>query len=153
MALSQGSNDVANAIGPVAAIIMMIGKVQGTDADTQIPLWLLIMGGVGIAIGIALLGKNVMTTLGEKITKLNHTRGFAVEFSASTTVLLASNLGLPVSTTHASVGAITGVGMARGIGAIDIRVIAKIFLYWLITIPVSATTCALIFWILQMLFR
>ena len=153
MALSQGSNDVANAIGPVAAIIMMIGKIQGTDTDAQIPLWLLIMGGVGIAIGIALLGKNVMTTLGEKITKLNHTRGFSVEFSASTTVLLASNLGLPVSTTHASVGAITGVGIARGIGAIDIRVIAKIFLYWLITIPVSATTCALIYWILQMIFR
>lgn len=157
LALSQGSNDVANAIGPVAAILFMLADINAehpalTGGGATIPLWLLIMGGVGIATGIACLGKNVMATLGERITRLNHTRGFSVELSAASTVLFASNLGLPVSTTHASVGAIVGVGLAKGFGAVDFRVLYQIFIYWLITIPVAAVTCSLIFLILKALF-
>lgn len=152
LALSQGSNDVANAIGPVAAILFIassasaVGEVGG---QTVVPFWLLCMGGIGIACGIACLGRNVIKTLGERITKLNHTRGFAVDFSAATTVFLASNLGLPISTTHASVGSIVGVGLAKGFGAVDFRVLYKVFLYWLITIPISAFTGVILFFILK----
>lgn len=149
LALSQGSNDVANAIGPVAAILFIINSSDVIGEQTVVPFWLLCMGGFGIACGIACLGKNVMSTLGERITKLNHTRGFSVDFSAATTVFLASNFGMPISTTHASVGAIVGVGLAKGFGAVDFRVLYKIFLYWLITIPISAFTCVILYFILS----
>ncbi len=148
VALSQGANDVANAIGPVAAVYM-IAKGAGFVAKADVPLWLLALGGCGIAVGIALLGYKVMVTVGERITTLNNTRGFAVDFGAATTVLLASNLGLPVSTTHAAVGSVVGVGLARGFQAVDLRVLGKIVVYWVITVPVAAFTSIVIFQLLK----
>ncbi len=148
VALSQGANDVANAVGPVIAIyyIATTGSMLG---DLDMPVWLLIMGGVGIAFGIMALGHKVMGTVGEKITRINNSRGFSVAFSAATTVLMASNLGMPVSTTHASVGAVMGVGLARGFHAVDFRVLGKIVLYWVLTIPIAGFSSIVIFQILR----
>ena len=147
VALSQGANDVANAIGPVIAIYFI--ATQGSLAGRMdIPIWLLMLGGVGIAVGIAVLGHKVMGTVGERITKMNNTRGFAVAFSSATTVLMASNLGLPVSTTHATVGSVVGVGLARGFHAVDFRVLAKIFLFWVLTVPIAGFSSIVIFQIL-----
>jgi PiT family inorganic phosphate transporter len=122
VALSQGANDVANAIGPVAAIYLVAGNSE-IMGQAVVPLWLLITGGVGIAAGICLLGHKVMTTIGERITSINNSRGFAVDFSAATTVLIATNLGMPVSSTHSAVGAVVGVGLASGWAAVDFRVL------------------------------
>ncbi len=146
VAISQGANDVANAIGPVASIYFMS---QEMGDGGELPLWLLGMGGIGIACGISLLGYKVIATLGQRITKLTNTRGFAVAFGAATTVLLASHLGMPVSTSHAAVGAIVGVGVARGFKAVDFRVLSKIVLYWLLTVPVTAFTCIVIYQIMR----
>ncbi|UZP66363.1 inorganic phosphate transporter [Desulfovibrio mangrovi] len=148
VAISQGANDVANAIGPVAAIYM-IARDHQMLASAEVPLWLLIMGGIGIAVGIAMLGHKVMDTVGEKITQLTNTRGFAVDFGAATTVLMASNLGMPVSTTHAAVGSIVGVGLARGFGAVDFRVLFKIVIYWVLTVPIAAFSSIVIFQLLR----
>ncbi|GFM34710.1 inorganic phosphate transporter [Desulfovibrio subterraneus] len=148
VAISQGANDVANAIGPVAAIYM-IARDHKMMASAEVPIWLLVMGGVGIAVGIALLGHKVMATVGEKITQLTNTRGFAVDFGAATTVLMASNLGMPVSTTHAAVGSIVGVGLARGFGAVDFRVLFKIVIYWVLTVPIAAFSSIVIFQLLR----
>lgn len=151
VALSQGANDVANAIGPVAAIYIL-ARQHNLLSKVDVPLWLLIMGGVGIALGITLLGHKVMGTVGERITKMNNSRGFAVAFGSATTVLMASNLGLPVSTTHAAVGSVVGVGLARGFAAVDFRVLGKIVLYWVLTIPIAALSCVIILTILRFLF-
>ncbi len=151
VALSQGANDVANAIGPVIAIYYIAVEGKMTD-NLEIPIWLLLVGGVGIACGILLLGYKVMDTVGERITKMNNTRGFSVAFSAATTVLMASNLGLPVSTTHATVGSVVGVGLARGFQAVDFRVLGKILLYWVLTVPIAGFSCIIIFQILRWLF-
>ena len=148
VALSQGANDVANAIGPIAAIYVLAKHGQFM-AQAEVPFWLLAMGGAGIAMGICLLGHKVMSTVGEKITTLTNTRGFAVEFSAATTVLAASKMGLPVSTTHAAVGAVTGVGLARGFKAVDFTVLGKIVVYWLLTVPIAALTSIVIFQLLK----
>ena len=144
MAFSHGANDVANAIGPVAGIV---GIAQSGTVGTTIgiPIWLLGIGGIGIAIGCLTWGRKVMRTVGTKITNLNHTRGFSVEFAAATTVLFASKLGMPVSTSHTVVGAVIGVGLARGLEAIDLSVIKKIIISWLLTVPVAAGTSAAIF--------
>ena len=151
VALSQGANDVANAIGPVIAIWFI--ATQGSLAgQMDVPVWLLVMGGLGIATGIAVLGHKVMGTVGERITKMNNTRGFAVAFSSATTVLMASNLGLPVSTTHATVGSVVGVGLARGFHAVDFRVLAKILLFWVLTVPIAGFSCIVIFQILRWIF-
>ena len=150
VALSQGANDVANAIGPVAAIYM-IAKDHVLTAKAEVPMSMLVMGGLGIAMGIALLGYKVMGTVGEKITTLTNTRGFAVDFGAASTVLFASNLGLPVSTTHAAVGAVTGVGLARGFQAVDFRVLARIVAYWVATVPIAALTSIVFFVLLKWL--
>lgn len=148
VALSQGANDVANAIGPVAAVYM-IARGSGFGATADIPFWLMGLGGLGIAVGIALLGYKVMVTVGQRITALNNTRGFAVDFGAATTVLVASNMGLPVSTTHAAVGSVVGVGLARGFQAVDMRVLGKIVIYWVVTVPVAAFTSIIIFQLLR----
>ncbi|WP_027183561.1 inorganic phosphate transporter [Desulfovibrio inopinatus] len=148
VAISQGANDVANAIGPVAAIYLIAREGQ-LFQKAEVPLFLLFLGGIGIALGIAILGYKVMATVGEKITVLTNTRGFAVDFGAATTVLLASNMGLPVSTTHAAVGSVVGVGIARGFGAVDFRVLGKIVVYWVITVPIAALTSILFFQILK----
>lgn len=147
LAISHGANDVSNAIGPVAAIYgISKGNLTGSGG---IPFWIMAMGGTGIALGTFCLGHKVMHTMGKRITKLTNTRGFAVAFGAATTVLLASNLGMPISTTHAAVGAIVGVGVARGFSAVDFRVLYKIGIYWVLTLPIAAITCIIIYEILR----
>jgi PiT family inorganic phosphate transporter len=150
VALAQGANDVANAIGPLAVIYFLVktGSVGGT---VPVPVFLLLFGGIGIACGIAMAGHRVMETMGKKITTLSNTRGFCVEFSAATTVLVASKMGLPVSTTHAAVGGVLGVGLARGIEAVNFGIVFKIMLYWVLTVPAAAVTSMVIFKILQFL--
>ncbi|MDD5451904.1 MAG: inorganic phosphate transporter [Desulfovibrionales bacterium] len=151
MALSQGANDVANAIGPLALIYFFVsnGSIGG---QIEVPITLLLFGGVGIAAGIAMWGHRVIETMGHKITTLTNTRGFSVEFGAATTVLLASKMGLPVSTTHAAVGSVIGVGLARGIEAVNFRIVGQIMLYWFITVPIAAITSMVIYKILCLIF-
>jgi len=156
VALAHGSNDVANAIGPLAVIYSLakpgidIAAMDSVGTSVQVPFFLLLFGGVGIACGIAMAGARVMDTIGRKITTLTNARGFAVEFAAATTVMFASKLGLPVSTTHAAVGGVLGVGMARGIEAVNFRIVYKIMLYWILTVPAAAVTSMIIFKILQL---
>jgi len=144
VAFSHGANDVANAIGPVAAIVPL-ASTGDMNPTAQIPVYLLALGGVGIAIGCLTWGKRVMKTVGGRITKLTNTRGFSVDFGAATTVLIASKLGLPISTSHTVVGAVIGVGLARGLEAVDLNVIKKIIISWLLTVPIAAATSAAIF--------
>ncbi|MEF2145763.1 MAG: inorganic phosphate transporter [Desulfovibrionaceae bacterium] len=151
VALSQGANDVANAIGPVAAIYL-IAREHVLLPTAEVPIGILVMGGLGISVGIAVLGHKVMSTVGEKITTLTNTRGFAVDFGAASTVLVASNMGLPVSTTHAAVGGVVGVGLARGFSAVDFRVLGKIVVYWVLTVPIAAFTSIVLFVLLKWLF-
>lgn len=151
VALSHGANDVANAIGPVAAIYI-IARQQALVETAEIPIFMLVLGGLGLSLGIAMLGHKVMATVGNKITTLTHTRGFAVNFSTATTVLIASNLGMPVSTTHSCVGGVTGVGLARGFSAVDFTVLLRIMGYWILTIPIAAFTSIIIFQILKWIF-
>ncbi len=148
VALAQGANDVANAIGPLAVIYFLV-KSGNVGAEVPVPAWLLLFGGVGIACGIGMAGHRVMETIGTKITTLTNTRGFAVDFAAASTVLLASKLGLPVSTTHAAVGGVIGVGLAGGIEAVNFGVVFQIMLYWFLTVPAAAVTSMIIFKILQ----
>jgi len=143
VAFSHGANDVANAIAPVAAIIPLASGEMSLTA--QIPTELLALGGIGIAVGCLTWGKRVMKTVGSRITTLTNTRGFSVDFGAATTVLIASKLGLPISTSHTVVGAVIGVGLARGLEAIDLSIIKKIIVSWLLTVPVAAATSAAIF--------
>ena len=151
VAFAHGSNDVANAIGPLAAIV----SISQTNAITQtvdVPLWTLIWGGVCIAAGIAMWGPRIMSTVGERITHLTPTRGFSAEFSAAVTVVLASRLGLPVSTTHVIVGAVIGVGIARGIASVDWRVMGRMTAMWVIEVPAVALISALLFLLLRAAF-
>ncbi len=144
VAFAHGANDVANAIGPVAAILPLAqGESLGSTVNVPIPL--LALGGIGISIGCLTWGRKVMRTVGGRITSLTNTRGFSVDFGAATTVLVASKLGMPISTSHTVVGAVIGVGLARGLEAVDLSVIRKIIISWLLTLPVAATTCIIIF--------
>jgi PiT family inorganic phosphate transporter len=137
VAFAHGSNDVANAIGPLAAIVGVVegGEVVGKSAVRP---WMLAVGGLGIVFGLATWGYRVMETVGKKITELTPSRGFAAELAAATTIVVASRMGIPVSTTHTLVGAVLGVGMARGIGALDLRVVGHILVSWVATLPISA---------------
>ena len=146
MAFAHGSNDVANAIGPLAAINGVIQSGGAFSAESALPVWILFLGGGGIVIGLATLGYKVIATIGRNITGPTPSRGFAAELAAATTVVIASGTGIPVSTTHTLVGAVLGVGMARGIGALNLGVVGKIFLSWIVTLPVGAILSIAIFY-------
>lgn len=148
MAFAHGSNDVANGVGPLAAIVGIL-RTGGVEQTTEVPLWILVLGGFGIVVGLGTLGFKVMKTIGKRITELTPSRGFCAELAAAATVVVASRLGLPVSTTHIIVGAVFGVGLARGIAAIDLRVVSGIIASWIVTLPVGAGLAAGIFFLLQ----
>jgi PiT family inorganic phosphate transporter len=137
VAFAHGSNDVANSIGPLAAIIHL-SKGLAYEGRAVLEPWMLVVGGVGIVLGLATWGYRVMETVGRKITELTPSRGFSAELAAALTIVLASRLGIPVSTTHILVGAVFGVGLARGIGALDLRVVGKILVSWVATLPIAA---------------
>ncbi len=137
MAFAHGSNDVANAIGPVAAVINIAQSGSVTQTSVVSP-WLLMLGGVGIVLGLATYGHKVIATVGTRITNLNASRGFAAGLAAAATIVLASGTGLPISTTHTLVGAVLGVGLARGITAINLQVVSRIFMSWAVTLPAGA---------------
>ena len=143
VAFAHGSNDVANAVGPMAAVF---GATSGQlGAEVAVPYRVLLIGALGIVVGLATYGYKIMATIGKKITELTPSRGFAAEFGAATTIVMASKLGLPVSTTHTLVGAVIGVGFARGIGAINTKVVSGIILSWFITVPFTAILAAGLF--------
>jgi PiT family inorganic phosphate transporter len=148
MAFAHGSNDVANAIGPLAAVIS-VAQSGIVGAQSALPYWVLIIGGAGIVIGLATFGRHVIATVGEKITQLTPSRGFAAELAAATTIVIASGTGIPISTTHTLVGAVLGVGLARGIEAIDLRVVGRIFVSWVVTIPAGAFLAILFFFVFK----
>lgn len=153
MAFAHGSNDVANAVGPLAAIVGVIQSGgEAIGAKAALPAWVLLLGAIGIVIGLATYGYKVIATIGKQITELTPSRGFAAELATATTVVGASAIGLPVSTTHTLVGAVLGVGLARGIGALNLGVIGKIFMSWLITLPVGAALAIVFFYILRGIF-
>lgn len=146
MAFAHGSNDVANAVGPLAAINSVVTNEGTISGEAALPQWILLLGAAGIVAGLALLGTRVMTTVGSKITALTPSRGFAAELGAATTVVLASGTGLPVSTTQVLVGAILGVGIARGFAALNLRVIGTIFISWIVTLPAGAVLSIIFFY-------
>ncbi|AIF70420.1 phosphate permease [Palaeococcus pacificus DY20341] len=148
VALSHGANDVANAIGPVAAVYA-VATMGLAGMKVPVPRWILAMGGLGIALGVATYGYKVMETVGKKITELTNTRGFSIDFAAATTVLIASRLGMPISTTHTVVGAVIGVGLARGVKAINKDIVKDIIISWFITVPVAAIISAMLFKVLM----
>jgi len=151
VALAHGSNDVANAIGPLSVVIET-AKEMKIPEQTSVPLWVLGIGGVGIVFGLAVWGWRVMQTVGKRITELTPSRGFCAEFAAALTILIASVYKLPISTTHTLVGAVLGVGMARGIGALNLNTVRDIVASWIITIPAGAGLAILFYYGLQLAF-
>jgi len=152
MAFAHGSNDVANGIGPLAAVISIVTSGGEVMQSSEMPVWILFVGGTGIVVGLVTLGYRVMLTVGTKITELTPSRGFCAELAAASTVVLASRTGLPVSTTHILVGAVLGVGLARGIGALDLRVILNIIVSWIVTLPAGAIMAMVFFFFLKGVF-
>jgi PiT family inorganic phosphate transporter len=148
MAFAHGSNDVANAVGPVAAIISIV-NTGAVSQTSSLSTWILLLGGVGIVLGLATYGWRVIRTVGRNITELTPSRGFAAELAAACTVVLASGTGLPISTTQTLVGAVLGVGMARGIGAINLGVVRNIVVSWVVTLPVGAALSIMFFWMIK----
>ncbi|MCD6524944.1 MAG: inorganic phosphate transporter [Thermococcus sp.] len=149
VALAHGANDVANAIGPVAAVYT-VATMGMAGMKVPVPRWILALGGLGIAVGVATYGYKVMETVGKKITELTNTRGFTIDFSAATVVLVASWLGLPISTTHTVVGAVIGIGLARGVKAINKDIVRDIIISWFVTVPVAGLISAVIFKVLML---
>ncbi|MFK5893868.1 MAG: inorganic phosphate transporter [Pseudomonadota bacterium] len=152
MAFAHGSNDVANGIGPLAAVVSILDDPGNVNQKSGLPLWILILGGTGIVVGLATMGYKVMQTIGTKITELTPTRGYCATLAAAITVVVASKTGLPVSTTQIAVGAVIGVGLARGIGALDLRVVGNIAASWLITLPAGAILAAMFFFLFKGIF-
>ena len=153
MAFAHGSNDVANAIGPLAAVVSVIQSGGEVAAKSIVPAWVLLLGASGIVVGLSMLGYRVMMTVGRSITELTPSRGFAAELAAAGTVVVASGTGLPISTTHTLVGAVLGVGIARGgLEALNLKVVSKIILSWLVTLPVGAILSIIFFCMLRAIF-
>lgn len=151
MAFAHGSNDVANAIGPVAAIVSIV-KTGAVAQKSALATWILLLGAIGIVLGLATYGWRVIRTVGQKITELTPSRGFAAELAAASTVVIASGTGVPISTTHTLVGAVLGVGFARGIGALNLRVIRNIMLSWIVTLPAGGMLSIAFFFLLKGIF-
>jgi len=149
MAFAHGSNDVANAIGPLAAVVGVIQSGGEIASKVKLDWWILPLGAIGIVIGLMTLGAKVIQTIGSNITHLTPSRGFAAEIAAATTVIVASGLGLPISTTQTLVGAVLGVGMARGIAALNLGVVRNIFVSWVVTLPIGAFLSILFFYIIK----
>ena len=152
MAFAHGSNDVANGIGPLAAVLALVRSGGDVSQTSELPLWLLVLGGGGIVLGLATYGYRVIQTIGKSITELTPSSGFCATMAAAATVVLASRTGLPVSTTHIAVGAVMGVGVARGVAALDLRVIGSIFSAWLVTLPVGGILAAIFYFTLKGIF-
>jgi PiT family inorganic phosphate transporter len=151
MAFAHGSNDVANAVGPVAAIVGVVHSGGNVGQTSPLSTWILLLGGTGIVLGLLMYGTRVIATVGRSITELTPSRGFAAELAAATTVVMASGTGLPISTTHTLVGAVLGVGMARGIGALNLNVVRNIFMSWVVTLPAGAILAIIFFLIFKLL--
>ncbi|MCJ8299201.1 MAG: inorganic phosphate transporter [Pseudomonadales bacterium] len=151
MAFAHGSNDVANAIGPLAAVVSVVKSGGIIAKSSALAWWILPLGGLGIIAGLAIMGRRVIATIGKGITHLTPSRGFAAELSAATTVVIASGAGLPISTTQTLVGAVLGVGMARGIAAINMAVVRNILISWVVTLPIAAVISILCFYLLKFL--
>lgn len=152
MAFAHGSNDVANAVGPVAAVVGIVQSGGEIAQKSAMSVWILLIGGAGIVIGLMMYGYKVMATVGHNITELTPSRGFAATLAAATTVVLASGTGIPISTTHTLVGAVLGVGLARGMAALNLTVIRNIFMSWIITLPAGAILAIIFFFILKSIF-
>ena len=148
MAFAHGSNDVANAIGPLAAVVSVVDNEGVILSNAALAWWILPLGGIGIVAGLALFGHRVMKTIGQGITHLTPSKGFAAELAAATTVLIASGTGLPISTTQTLVGAVLGVGIVQGVAALNGRVIRSIIVSWVVTLPAGALLSILFFFIL-----
>ena len=152
MAFAHGSNDVANGVGPLAAVYGLIETGGEVTQKLAMPFWILALGGFGIVLGLATYGYRVMRTIGGKITSLTPTSGFCATVAAAITVVLASRTAMPVSTTHIAVGAVMGVGLARGFAALNIRVIGNIVVSWIVTLPAGGILAALFFFMLKGMF-
>jgi PiT family inorganic phosphate transporter len=152
MAFAHGSNDVANGIGPLAAVLALVKSGGDLEQSSPLPIWVLVLGGVGIVLGLATYGYRVMQTIGTKITELTPSSGFCATMAAAATVVLASRTAMPVSTTHIAVGAVMGVGLARGFAALDLRVIASIAASWVVTLPAGGALAALFYFMLKGMF-
>ncbi|WP_210397326.1 inorganic phosphate transporter [Motiliproteus sediminis] len=152
MAFAHGSNDVANAVGPLAAVVSIVGAGGEVAQKSAMPHWILLLGGGGIVVGLVMYGHKVIATVGTGITELTPSRGFAATLAAATTVVIASGTGLPISTTHTLVGAVLGVGIARGLGALNLQVVGTIFMSWIVTLPAGAGLAILFFFILKGVF-
>ncbi|ONN28022.1 phosphate permease [Thermosipho affectus] len=144
VSFAHGANDVANAVGPLALIYIILTTGNATGV-IEIPKYILALGGIGISFGVAILGYKVMKTVGKDITELNNTRGFSIDFATATTVLLASTFGMPISTTHTVVGAVSGVGFARGIEVVNVGILKNIIISWFVTVPFAAAVSALLY--------
>lgn len=152
MAFAHGSNDVANAVGPLAAIVGIVSAGGEVLQKTAMPSWILLLGGAGIVAGLVMYGHKVIATVGQNITELTPSRGFAATLAAATTVVVASGTGLPISTTHTLVGAVLGVGLARGLAALNLRVIGTIFISWIVTLPAGAGLSIMFFFMFKGMF-
>jgi len=144
VAFAHGSNDVANAVGPLAAVVATLQN-GAIESKVVMPLWILLLGGTGIVFGLMIWGSKVMETIGKKITEITPSRGFCAEFAAATVVLVCSKMGLPISTTHTLVGSVIGVGMARGLASLNIGIIKVIFVSWVATVPFTAVLAMIIY--------
>lgn len=153
MAFAHGSNDVANAIGPLSAVVSTVQSNGVISGESGVRPWVLFVGAIGIVFGLTILGKNVIKTVGENITALTPSLGFSAELATATTVVAASYIGFPISTTHTLVGGVIGVGLAKGVSHLNIASIGRIITSWLVTIPIGATLCILFYVILRLIFN